>query len=80
MFRRLFWFAIGAGLAIFVSVKIRDYMKKAKPEAIGQRVAETASGISESARDFVDRFRSGMAEREVQLRESLNMPDNEPPR
>jgi hypothetical protein len=80
MFRRLFWFAIGAGLAIFVSVKIRDYMKKAKPEAIGQRVAETASGISESARDFVDRFRSGMAEREVELRESLNMPDNEPPR
>ena len=80
MLRRLFWFAIGAGVAIFVSIKIRDYMKKAKPEAIGQRVAETASGLSESARDFVDRFRSGMAEREVELRESLNLPDDEPPR
>jgi Family of unknown function (DUF6167) len=80
MLRRLFWFAIGAGVAIFVSIKIRDYLKKAKPEAIGQRVAETASGISESARDFVDRFRSGMAEREVELRDSLNLPENEPPR
>jgi hypothetical protein len=80
MLRRLFWFAIGAGVAIFVSIKIRDYLKKAKPEAIGQRVTETASGISESARDFVDRFRSGMAEREVELRDSLNLPENEPPR
>jgi Family of unknown function (DUF6167) len=80
MLRRLFWFVIGAGVAIFVSVKIRDYMKKAKPEAIGQRVAETASGISESARDFVHRFRSGMAEREAELRETLDIPESEQPR
>jgi uncharacterized protein DUF6167 len=80
MFRRLFWFAIGAGAAIFVSVKIRDYLKKAKPEAIGQRVAGTASGISESARDFVDRFRSGMAEREAELRETLDIPESQQPR
>ena len=80
MFRRLFWFAIGAGVAIFLSMKIREYFKKARPEAIGQRVAESASGISESARGFVDRLRAGMAERETELRETLNLPDSQPPR
>ena len=80
MFRRLFWFAIGAGVAIFLSIKIREYLKKARPEAIGQRVAESASGISESARGFVDRLRAGMAERETELRETLNIPDDQPPR
>ena len=80
MFRRFFWFAIGAGVAVFVFVKIRQYLKKARPEAIGQRVAESASGISESARGFVDRVRAGMAERETELRETLGLPDDQPRR
>jgi Family of unknown function (DUF6167) len=80
MLRRLFWFAIGAGLAIFVTVKIRQYLKKAAPDSIGQRVAEAANGISDSARGFVDRFRSGMAEREAELRETLDLPEGEQPR
>lgn len=80
MFRRLFWFAIGAGLAVFVSVKVRGYMKKTSPEAIGRRVAESASGVSQSAQGFVDRLRAGMAERETELRESIGLPDEQPPR
>jgi hypothetical protein len=80
MLRRLLWFAIGAGVAIFVWMKIRTYLTKARPEAIGHRVAESASGISESARGFVERVRAGMAERETELRETLNMPDDQPPR
>ena len=77
MLRRLFWFLIGAGVAIFVYLKIRDYLKKARPEAIGHRVAESASGVSESARGFVDRVRAGMAERETELRETLGLPDDQ---
>jgi len=80
MVRRILWFVIGAGVAIFLSIKIRQYLKKARPEAIGQRVAESASGISDSARGFVDRVRAGMAEREEELRDSLGLPDSEPPR
>ena len=80
MVRRLFWFLIGAGVAIFVYVKIRQYVKKARPEAIGQRVANSASGVSESARNFVDRLRAGMAERETELRETLNLSDDQSPR
>ncbi|HVD54677.1 MAG TPA: DUF6167 family protein [Propionibacteriaceae bacterium] len=79
MLRRLFWFLIGAGVAIFVYLKIRDYLKKARPEAIGQRVAESASSVSESARGFIDRLRAGMAERETELRDTLGMPENQPP-
>jgi Family of unknown function (DUF6167) len=78
MFRRLFWFAIGAGVAVFVIMKIREYTKKARPEAIGHRVAESASGISDSARGFVDRVRAGMVERETELRETLGLPDDRP--
>jgi Family of unknown function (DUF6167) len=80
MVRRLFWFLIGAGVAIFVYMKIRQYLKKARPEAIGQRVANSASGVSESARNFVDRLRAGMAERETELRETLNLSDDQSPR
>jgi hypothetical protein len=78
MLRRLFWFLSGAGVAIFVYLKIRDYLKKARPEAIGQRVAESASSVSESARGFIDRLRAGMAERETELRDTLGMPENQP--
>ena len=77
MFRRLLWFVIGAGVAVFVIMKVRGYLKRARPEAIGQRVAESASGISESARGFVDRVRAGMAERETELRDTLNLPDDQ---
>jgi hypothetical protein len=77
MIRRLLWFVMGAGVAIFVIMKIRAYLKKARPEAIGHRVAESASGISESARGFVDRVRAGMAERETELRDTLNLPDDQ---
>lgn len=80
MLRRLFWFAIGAGVAVFVSVKIRGYVKKTSPEAIGRRVAESASGVSQSAQGFIDRLRAGMVEREAELRELLGLPDEQPPR
>jgi hypothetical protein len=80
MVRRLFWFLIGAGIAVFVYTKVRQYTKKASPDAIGQRVANTASGISGSAREFVDRLRAGMTEREDEIRETLNMPDSRSPR
>ncbi len=79
MVRRILWFVLGACVAIFLSMKIRQYLKKARPEAIGQRVAESASGISDSARGFVDRVRAGMAERETELRETLGLPDSQPP-
>jgi uncharacterized protein HemX len=71
--RRFFWFALGAGVAIFVFVKIRDALSKATPEAVSQRVAATASGVGASARDFTERVRAAMAEREAELRDELGL-------
>jgi len=68
MVRRVFWFAVGAGVAIFVYVKVRDYLKQATPQAIGNRVVGSAAGVGERAQDFVGRVRTAMAEREAELR------------
>ena len=75
MIRRFFWFALGAGLAIFVFVKIRQALSKATPDAIGQRVADSAAGVGASARDFTERVRAAMAEREAELRDELGLPE-----
>jgi hypothetical protein len=71
MVRRVFWFAVGAGVAIFVYVKVRDYLKQATPQAIGQRVGESATDFRDRAQDFVGRVRAGMAEREAELNAAL---------
>jgi Family of unknown function (DUF6167) len=73
--RRFFWFALGAGVAIFVFVKIRQALRKATPEAIGQRVADRAVGVGASARDFTERVRAAMAEREAEIRDELGLPE-----
>jgi NADH:ubiquinone oxidoreductase subunit D len=73
--RRFFWFALGAGVAIFVFVKIRQALRKATPEAIGQRVTDRAVGVGASARDFTERVRAAMAEREAELRDELGLPE-----
>ena len=75
MIRRLFWFALGAGVAVFVYVKIRDSLRRASPQAVGQRVADQAVGLGASAREFTDRVRAAMAEREAEIRTELGLPE-----
>ena len=75
MIRRFFWFALGAGVAIFVFVKIRNALRSAAPPAVGQRVANRAAGLGASARDFTDRVRAAMAEREAEIRSEFGLPE-----
>jgi hypothetical protein len=75
MIKRFFWFALGAGLALFVYLKMRDFLTRAKPSALGDRVATSAAGVSERAQGFVGRVRSAAAEREAELREELDLPE-----
>ena len=75
MIRRLFWFVLGAGVAVFVYVKIRDSLRRASPQAVGQRVADQAVGLGASARDFTDRVRAAMAEREAEIRTEFGLPE-----
>jgi hypothetical protein len=73
--RRIFWFAVGAGAAVFVVVKARNAMQRATPQALSQRVGESAKGIGASVRDFADRVRAASAEREAELRDAFGLPD-----
>jgi hypothetical protein len=75
--RRLVWFLVGAAFALWLWSKVRGYLRRATPEAVGHRVAESAAGIGESARDFVSRVRAASAEREAELRDALGL--TEPP-
>jgi len=72
---RFFWFALGAGVAIFVFVQIRKALRSATPQAVGQRVADQAAGLGASARDFTERVRAAMAEREAEIRSELGLPE-----
>jgi DNA-directed RNA polymerase specialized sigma subunit len=75
MIKRLFWIAIGAGLAIFVVNKVRKYLRKSSPQALSQRVADDAGNLTTAARDFTIRLRAAMAERETELRDTLGLSD-----
>ena len=82
MIKRLLWFVIGAAVGIFVIKKVRDYLAKSTPEAVGRRVrtglADRAGSLGESAADFVDRARAAMAEREAELRDALGQGQQNP--
>ena len=75
MIGRLFWFALGAGVAVWGVGKLRSTVRRASPEVIGHRLAGSVVGLGDSARDFADRVRAAMAEREAELRAELNLPD-----
>lgn len=72
--RRLFWIAVGAGAAIYVMSKVRNYLEHASPEAIGNRVAESVTAGVRTAQDFVERVRAATAESEAEIRSSLGLP------
>jgi NADH:ubiquinone oxidoreductase subunit D len=75
MIRRVFWFTVGAGVAVFVVVKVRGVLQQATPQALGQRVTASAGELGGSVRDFSDRVRAAMAERETELRDALGLND-----
>ncbi len=65
--RRLLW--LGVGLAVGALV-VRAVSKKAQsftPTGITGAVRESAVGVLESVRSFVDDVRDGMAEREAEI-------------
>ncbi|MBA8795108.1 hypothetical protein FHX74_002736 [Friedmanniella endophytica] len=73
MIRRVVWFAVGAGVGVYALVRVRRYLAQATPEAIGQRVADRANGITGSVQEFGSRVRAAMAEREAELRTELGL-------
>jgi hypothetical protein len=69
--RRLLW--LGVGLAIGGLV-VRAVSKKARaysPSGLAGAARESAGGLVDSVRSFVDDVRTGMAEREQEIHEAM---------
>lgn len=78
MFKKIFWFLLGAGVGVFALMKAKKYLQQTTPEAIGGRLAESISGLGESIHDFSAEVRAAMAERETELRDTLGLaPDDQ---
>jgi hypothetical protein len=70
--RRLLW--LGIGLAVGALV-VRAVSKKAQaftPEGIAGSARQSAAGLLDSVRSFVDDVREGMAEREAEIHAALS--------
>jgi hypothetical protein len=69
--KRLLW--LGVGLAVG-AVIVRTVTRKANeftPSGIAASLSESAGGLVESLRSFVEDVREGMAEREGQINEAF---------
>jgi hypothetical protein len=69
--KRMLW--LGIGLAVGALV-VRTVTKKAQaftPQGIAGGVQQSASGLLDSLRSFVDDVRDGMAEREHEIHNAL---------
>lgn len=67
--RRLFWVALGATVGILVVRKVTRTAEKVSPEGL----ARALDGVGDGLRDFADAVRTGMADREQELRVALGV-------
>jgi hypothetical protein len=69
--RRGFWFVAGAGAGVYVMIKARRAAEAITPDGVRDRLA----GLSVGAQLFVEELRTGMDERETELRERFTLLD-----
>ncbi|BCB74250.1 hypothetical protein GCM10022251_09540 [Phytohabitans flavus] len=69
--RRLLWLGIGLAVGALVVRKVSQKAQSYTPGGIATSLSETAGGLVESVRSFVDDVRDGMAEREQQIHEAI---------
>ena len=65
---RAVWFAAGAGVGVYAMTRARRLAEALTPEGLADRLA----GLSLGAQLFRDEVRTGMAEKETDLRERLH--------
>jgi hypothetical protein len=67
--RRGFWFVAGAGAGVYAMVRARRAAEALTPDGLRDRVA----GLGVGAHLFAAEVRTGMVERETELRERLGL-------
>lgn len=70
--RRLFWVAVGATAGVYAVRKVQKTLHAYSPAGLAGR----AGGLGESVKGFVDEVRSGMVEREAELRDALGLTED----
>jgi hypothetical protein len=65
--KRLLWLGIGIAVGALVVRKVTQRAQSYTPGGIAASLSETAGGLVESVRSFVDDVRDGMAEREREI-------------
>ncbi|MER5701637.1 hypothetical protein ABT023_06715 [Micromonospora sp. NPDC002296] len=69
--RRLFWLGIGLAVGVVVVRKATRTAQAYTPAGIVGGLSQSAGGLVESLRSFVEDVRIGMAEREQEIHEAF---------
>jgi hypothetical protein len=69
--RRLFWLGIGVAVGVIVVRKATRTAQAYTPAGIASSLTESAGGLVESLRSFVEDVRVGMAEREQEIHQAF---------
>lgn len=65
--KRLLWLGIGLGVGVLVVRQVTKMAHAYTPQGLAESAQETAGGLMESVRGFVDDVRIAMAEREQEI-------------
>ena len=69
--KRLLWLGVGLAVGAIVVRKLTRKAEEFTPTGIATSLSQSAGGLVESVRSFVEDVRAGMAEREEQIHEAF---------
>jgi hypothetical protein len=69
--KRLLWLGVGLAVGAIVVRKLTRKANEFTPSGIATSLSQSAGGLVESVRSFVDDVRDGMAEREQQIHQAF---------
>ncbi|WP_436527875.1 hypothetical protein [Actinoplanes sp. HUAS TT8] len=69
--KRLLWLGVGLAVGALVVRKLTQKADEFTPTGIATSLSQSAGGLVESVRSFVEDVRDGMAEREEQIHEAF---------
>ena len=69
--KRLLWLGVGVAVGAILVRKITQKANEFTPSGIATSLSESAGGLVESVRSFVEDVRAGMAEREHEIHEAF---------
>lgn len=67
--KKLFWVGIGIGVGVLAARKLGEAKALAGPEGLNRTVGR----LTDSLHEVADAFRTGMNERETELRQALGL-------